>query len=152
MTPELRKPLALLALGLVVVLGVIWLLGRAGDGADGGTASGSGAVDGSEEERLAAVRERLVDLRVAQDTFHRHYGIYGRSVGQMRFAVPSGMNIEIVGYTSEGWAAQASVRGVDRLCAIFVGDSAKWAFPPAARSGEPACISAPDQGPSPPDT
>ena len=135
MTPELRKTLALLGLGLVAVVAVILLLGRAGDGS--GTTSA--AVDGSDEERIAVLRRRLVDLRVAQDTFHRHYGIYGRSVGQMRFEVPSGMNIEIVGFTSEGWAAQASVRGIDRMCAIFVGDSAKWAFPPAVTSGEPAC-------------
>ena len=137
MNPDMRKTLALLGLGLVVVLAVIWLLGRVGSDAD--DASVASAVEGSDEEKLAALRQRLIDLRVAQDTFHRHYGIYGRSVGQMRFDVPRGMTIEIVGYTREGWAAQASVRGIDRLCAIFVGDSAQWVFPPAVRPGEPAC-------------
>ncbi len=131
--------MTVLILVLVAVLGAIWLLGGAGDDDTPGGAAGTSALAGTEEERLSALRSRLIDLRVAQDTFHRHYGIYGRSVGQMRFEVPDGMHIEIVGYTTAGWAAQASVRGIDRLCAIFVGDSAAWVFAPAVHPGEPAC-------------
>ncbi|HUF27394.1 MAG TPA: hypothetical protein VMM18_10490 [Gemmatimonadaceae bacterium] len=137
MSPELRRSLGLLVVLLVAVIGAIVLLRGPAD--DPSADPSVEAVAGTADDRIAVLRERLGELRVAQDTFHRHWGIYGRSVGQMRFAVPPGMTIEIIAHSTEGWAAQGTVRGSERMCAIFVGDSARWAFTPAARSGEPAC-------------
>lgn len=138
MSSELRKTLALLLLALIIVLGAIWIL-RPDQGTDVGVDTPVAPAEGTVEERLAALRGRMADLRVAQDTFHRHYGVFGRSVDQMRFAVPKGMTIQIVSSSATGWAAQATIRGSDRMCAIFVGDSATWAFPPAREPGVPVC-------------
>ena len=138
MNPELRRTLVLLAVGLIVVVGAIVLLLRVGD-EDRRDIGRGDPLAGTPEQRLAAVRERLLELSLAQDTFHRRYGVYGRSVGQMRFEVPRGMTIEIIGSTTDGWAAQASVEGVARLCTIFEGDSATWVVPPAVQRGQPAC-------------
>ena len=136
MSSDLRRTPILLAIVLVVVIAAILILRPRSEESvtDAGTASAR-----TVEERLAALRSRLGELRVAQDTFHRHYGVYGRHVDQMRFAVPPEMTIEIIAHSAEGWAAQGVVRGSDRLCAIFVGDSARWAFPPAHQSGVPSC-------------
>lgn len=136
MSNGLRRTPLLLAVMLVAVVAAIVLL-RARS--DPGPGVASSVESRTVEERIAALRGRLADLRVAQDTFHRHYGVYGRSVGQMRFAVDPQMTIEIVAHSAQGWVAQGQVRGSERLCAIFVGDSAQWAFPPAYQSGVPAC-------------
>ena len=136
MSSDLRRTPILLAIVLVVVIATIMFLRPR----PGGTADDAGDTDArTVEERLAALRVRLGELRVAQDTFHRHYGVFGRHVDQMRFDVAPEMTIEIIGHSADGWAAQGVVRGSDRMCAIFVGDSARWAFPPAYRSGVPSC-------------
>ena len=136
MNPDLRRNLAVLVTILVAVVAGIVYFGRRSDARLGPTDAADSATV---EQRIEALRARLHELRVAQDTFHRHYGIYGRSVGQMRFEVPSEMTIEIVNHSAQGWAAQGLVRGSSRLCAIFVGDSARWVFPPAQKPGVPAC-------------
>ena len=136
MTSDLRRTPLLLAVILVaVVAGIVLLRPRSGTTADSGGSDEARTV----EERIAALRTRLSDLVVVQDTFHRHYGVYGRHVDQMRFEVAPDMTIEIIAHSAQGWAAQGLVRGSDRLCAIFVGDSADWAFPPANRPGVPSC-------------
>jgi hypothetical protein len=130
-----RTPLLLAVMLVAVVAAIVLLRTRSDPGPGVATSSENMTV----EERIDALRTRLADLRVAQDTFHRRYGVYGRSVGQMRFAVEPEMTIEIVAHSAQGWVAQGVVRHSDRMCAIFVGDSARWAFPPAYQSGVPAC-------------
>ena len=120
---------------IAVVVGIVFLRARSGPGGDTADTTDARTV----EERIEALRSRLADLRVVQDTFHRHYGVYGRHVDQMRFEVDPVMTIEIIGHSAQGWAAQGVVRGSDRMCAIFVGDSARWAFPPAYMPGVPSC-------------
>lgn len=136
MSSDLRRtPMILGLLLIAVIAGIVFLRPRS----EAPTPSVDRADAGTVEERIQALRTRLGELRVVQDTFHRHYGVYGRHVDQMRFAVDPDMTIEIIGHSAQGWAAQGVVRGSDRLCAIFVGDSARWAFPPAYQPGVPAC-------------
>lgn len=136
MSTDLHRTPLLLGLVLIAVVAGIVLLRSRSDRPSGG----GDVVDArSTSERIDALKARLGELRVVQDTFHRHYGVYGRHVDQMRFAVDPDMTIEIVSHSAQGWAAQGVVRGSDRMCAIFVGDSARWAFPPAYQPGVPAC-------------
>ena len=121
---------------LIAVIAGIVHLGRRAERRPGPVTVADSATG---QQRIEALKSRLDDLRVAQDTFHRHYGVYGKNVDQMRFEVPPDITIQIIGHSADGWVAQGFVRGSDRLCAIFVGDSARWVFAPASQPGVPAC-------------
>lgn len=85
----------------------------------------------------SALKSDLLNLSLAQESYHRDHGRFAPSLDSLEFMSSSNVTISIVHADASAWAAEASHPREAQRCRISVG---RWAAaPPDSLDGWPLC-------------
>jgi prepilin-type N-terminal cleavage/methylation domain-containing protein len=89
---------------------------------------------------LATLRNDLRVLSIQQELYHQAHGTYTNTAALADFQESPGVQLNLTGVTTEGWAATATHTAVPgAICAIFMGTDSATDAPPATEAGKIAC-------------